>query len=436
MTSQPPAQLSASRRAALVHAQSRGRLSSAAAAVFDRTGVHWSEAVGENTDTGAQYRIGSITKTFTAVLVMQAVHDGLIGLDTPVGEVLGAASGGVPNHAMVGHGYRDATVSHLLAHTAGLQSEPVGDWWERSPGVDAATLLQRNDGSGRVAAAGAFHHYSNLGYALLGLVTEACHGASWWSLVSERLLTPLQLTRTSYHPDARAESGWSIDHFTEMRMREPAVDTVAMAPAGQLWSTVGDLALWGSFLVGGHPDVLDAATLAGMRTHVAPGQGLGLQMVGPHERHLIGHGGSMPGFLAALFVDPVTGEGASFLCNATTGVVQGDVAQQLLGRLPVPPAPVGEWQATESLPAAVRGVPGLWFWGNSATEFRWHRGGLDLHASAIGRHTDRFELDGERLVGVFGYHRGEELQVTRSPDGTVVALECATFGWTRTPYDR
>lgn len=417
------------RRAALAHAQSRGRVSSAAAAVFDRTGVHWSQAVGENTDTDAQYRIGSITKTFTAVLVMQALKAGQIGPDTPVGEILAPVTGEV----MTAHGYRDVTVAQLLGHTSGMQSEPVGQWWERTPGVDVATLLDRNDGSARVAAGGAFHHYSNLGYALLGLVAEACHGAPWWQLVQDRLLAPLQLHRTSYHPSERAESGWSINHFTEVRLPEPAVDTVAMAPAGQLWSTVVDLATWGTFLVSGHPDVLDAATLASMRTRVAPGQGLGLQLVGADERPLVGHSGSMPGFMAALFMDPVTGEGAAFLCNATTGIVQGDVAQQLLGRLPVPPDPLEAWQPSPELPDSVQGIPGLWFWGNSATEFRWHHAGLDLHASAVARHTDRFELLDDRWVGVSGYHRGEELHVTRRADGTVVGLECATFRWTRTP---
>lgn len=408
----------------LAAAQAHGRVSSMAAAVFDRSGVHWAGSVGENHDTDTQYRIGSITKTFTAVLVVQAVREGLLAWDTTVGSV-------VPELAAP-HGYAGATIGELLGHTGGLQSEPVGPWWERHPGQDRTDLLRANDGSGRVGAAGEFHHYSNLGYALLGAVVEELHGADWMRLVQSRLLDPLGLSRTTRGPSAPAEQGWSIDHFTEIRTAEPGHDTGAMAPAGQLWSTVNDLARWGTFLVSGHPDIVDAATLASLRVHVAPGQGLGVQFTGPHQRHLVGHSGSMPGFKAALFVDPVTGDGAAVLCNATTGPAPAEIVEQLLGRRdPLPPR--AAWAPTVELPAAVDGVPGLWFWGNTAIEVRWHAGGLDLHSLATHRHADRFELLDGALVGVWGYHRGETLRVSRDAEGTPVALDVATFRHTRTP---
>ena len=89
-----------------------------------------------------QYRIGSITKTLTAVAVMQLRDEGAARADDPIGRF-------VPET-----GYADATVRDLLAHVAGLQSEPVGSWWERSPGVELDALLAANDGSGAVARAG------------------------------------------------------------------------------------------------------------------------------------------------------------------------------------------------------------------------------------------------------------------------------------------
>lgn len=411
----------ASRRAALHRAQSHGRLSSAAAAVFDSTGVLWAEAVGEQPEVDLQYRIGSITKTLTAVLVLQAVRAGQISLSTPVCEVIGE------------HGYGAATVSELLSHTSGMQSEPVGPWWERSPGTDLATLLTTNDGSGRVSGPGEYH-YSNLGYAFLGRIAEVVHGAPWRELVQKNLLDPLAMTRTSYEPQEGAAQGWSIDHFSQVRSPEPGHDTGAMAPAGQLWSTVTDLARWGQFLVAGHPDVLDPATMAAMRAHVAPAHGLGLQLEGPADRVVVGHSGSMPGFMAALFVDPVTGEGATFLCNGTTGITQPVVARELLGHLPVPldvPAP---WQPTAAVPPEAAGVPGLWFWGNSAQEFRWNRDGLEIHSLATRRLTDRFELSDGAWRGTSGYHRGERLHITRDPHGRVLEMECATFRYTATAY--
>ena len=81
-------------------------------------------------------------------------------------------------------------------------------------------------------------------------------------------------------------------------------------------------------------------------------------------------------------------------------------------------------------------MPGLWFWGNTAYDVRWHNDGVEMRVMARGNVvTDRFELVQGTLVGVLGYHRGERLDVVRRPDGSVSHLECATFVYTRTPYD-
>jgi hypothetical protein len=88
------------------------------------------------------------------------------------------------------------------------------------------------------------------------------------------------------------------------------------------------------------------------------------------------------------------------------------------------------------MPRGAEGLPGLWFWGNTAVEMRWNNEGLDLRALATpSREPWRFELQDGRLVGASGYHRGETLHVHRRPDGTIGHLECATFIYTRTPYD-
>ena len=72
-----------------------------------------------------------------------------------------------------------------------MQSEPVGPWWERSPGVPVEDLLAANDGSGAVFGPGEHYHYSNLGYALLGEAVARLRGEPWFSLVQERVLGPL-----------------------------------------------------------------------------------------------------------------------------------------------------------------------------------------------------------------------------------------------------
>ena len=112
------------RQVCLDVAQAEGRLTSVVGAVFDRYGVVWAGSSGECPGIKGQYRIGSITKTFTAVLVMQARDAGLLSLDDRVGKYLGDV------------GYAEARLRQLLSHTSGIQSEPAGPWWERSRGGD------------------------------------------------------------------------------------------------------------------------------------------------------------------------------------------------------------------------------------------------------------------------------------------------------------
>lgn len=406
-------------------AQAEGRLTSVVGAVFDRYGAVWAGGAGTAPGLDGQYRIGSITKTTTAVLVMQARDAGLLDLSDTFGDHLGEV------------GYAEVTLRDALAHTSGMQSEPRGEWWERTRGGDFAALTEANDGAGRVAGAGEWFHYSNLGFALLGEVLARRYGTPWRRLVAERLLTPLDMRSTSYLPRPGAQPGWSVDHFTGIRVHEPLTDTGAMAPAGQLWSTLADMVTWGQVLGGARPDVLAPATLAEMQQPVTSDYGLGL-MLGVHPGgRLVGHNGSMPGFLASLHVDPDSGIGAVVLANATTGIDPRDLAVSLIEGDPDAdeerPTP---WRPTTVLPDEVHGVPGLWFWGNTAYDVRWHNEGLELRAMARrGVVTDRFELVDGTLVGVLGYHRGERLEVVRRPDGSIRNLECATFVYTRVPYD-
>lgn len=409
------------RQVCLDVAQATGRLTSVVGAVFDRYGVVWEGSSGTGGGLAGQYRVGSVTKTLTAVLVMQARDAGLIDLDAPVGRHLGDI------------GYADTTPRQLLSHSSGMQSEPAGSWWERSRGGDFAALVAANDGTGRVAAAGEFFHYSNLGYALLGELLARVTGRPWRQLVADVLLGPLGLTQTSYLPRPHAQPGWSVDHFTGVRTLEPLTSTGAMAAAGQLWSTVGDLVTWGQFLAGSRPDLLDPSTLHEMSLPVLDDYGLGLQVSANAGGVLVGHGGSMPGFMARLVVDPGSGIGAAVLTNATTGIDTHQLALDLIDGdfIDDVPAP---WVPTVVVPPEAQGLPGLWFWGNSAHEARWHNDGLDLVA-LTGTMRDRFVLVGSRLVGVSGYHRGETLDVHRRPDGSVHHVECATWVYTRTPYD-
>ncbi len=187
-----------------------------------------------------------------------------------------------------------------------MQSEPAGSWWERSAGLSFDELVARNDGGGAVFGAGERFHYSNLGYALLGELAARLLGTSWWDAVRERVLVPLGMARTSYLPEGAAAQGQSVHPYDGTLTDEPATDTGAMAPAGQVWATVTDLATYAAFLGQGHPDVLSVDELdrayapqAGSpEGRLQAAHGLGFQLFTGGSGTLAGHTGSMPGFLA------------------------------------------------------------------------------------------------------------------------------------------
>jgi hypothetical protein len=198
---------------------------------------------------------------------------------------------------------------------------------------------------------------------------------------------------------------------------------------------VADLARWGRFLALGHPGVLDVAALREAGTPaLAPDYGLGLRVLDLEGRTLVGHTGSMPGFLASLFVEPATGDGCIALANATTGLDTDGVPRALLGSGP-DPEPQEPWVPTTDLPAAAAELLGLWVWGNTAFEARWHNGALHLHNLALAEREEVFAAEGGAWRGTSGYHRGVRLEVHRRDDGSVGHLTCATFVYTRVPYD-
>ncbi len=416
--------------AALAAEQARGRLPSVCAAVTRDRSLVWRGSVGEATGVPGlspadlQYRVGSITKTITAVLVLQLRDEGRLSLNDPVGLHL-------PEVDLDG-----VTLRTLLAHTAGLPAEPAGPWWERVEGGTLDELVAGLAGLRAPFEPGRTHHYSNLGYGLLGAVAARLRGTSWWECVTEWVLVPLGMLRTTYDPFFPFAQGYSVDPYLGTLAEEPAADTAAMAPAGQVWSTVLDLATWADFLVTGHPDVLAAETLAEMATPQTSGYGLGLRLLPGGSGTLAGHTGSMPGFQASLFVDRVRRTGVVVLANSTTGLRADRIGAELLAVLEEsePTLPY-RWRPTTEVPPAVREVAGVWHWGNTAHVFTWD--GALLHSAHLntGEHKDSYRLNGDEFVGVAGYHDGERLVVVRREDGSVSHLECATFVYTRTPYD-
>ena len=419
----------------LARDQADGRLPSVVGGVVRDGELVWHgshAADGFGTGPDVQYRIGSITKTLVAVLVLQLRDEGRLDLNDRLDQHLPGVE------------YGDRTIRSLLSHSSGMHSEPAGEWWERTPGGSFDDLAGHLGDVAPAFPAGTTFHYTNVAFGLLGEVVARHTGQPWFEAVRQRLLAPLGMVRTTYLPEEPHARGWSVHPFAGTLDPEPAHDAGAMAPAGQVWSTVEDLARYAAFLATGHPAVLPLSTLEEMATPqsgsltgaLAGGYGLGFRLVAGGSGALYGHTGSMPGFLAGLFVDRKRRTGAVVLANGTSGLRAEALPVDLLTTLEElePTVPVA-WEPVAEVPDEVRDVLGVWHWGNTAFAFRWNGREVVAAGLASGLESYRFAARDGVLVGTSGYHHGETLRAVRGDDGAVTHLVCATFVYTRTPYD-
>jgi CubicO group peptidase (beta-lactamase class C family) len=415
--------------------QLHGRAPSVVAAVVRGGQVVHVSAAGDHPVPGrdTQYRIGSITKTLTAALVLGLRDEGRLGLDDPLTTYL-------PETGLDG-----VRLRQLLCHGSGLQREPDGLWWERSPGVPLENLLEAVTAAKLAFDPYTHFHYSNLAYGLLGGVIERLTGQSWWDAVSARLLEPLRMARTTYHPAEPFARGYVVHPWHQTVREEPRTDTAAMAPAGQLWSTVDDLAAWAAVLAGtAEPAMLRTATLAQMATPAAiadpdgwtSGYGLGLGLWRRGERVFVGHTGSMPGYLAVLAAHRPSGTAAVAFANTyglrgtRIGAVGLSIVEAVLDCEPeVTPTP---WRPLAPPPPAVADLCGRWWWMAEEVEAHWDSATAELVLTEPDRPDWRFAREATDLWRCrAGEQIGEVLRVRRDSDGTAMALDLATFIYTR-----
>ncbi|NWF26788.1 beta-lactamase family protein [Streptomyces sp. PKU-EA00015] len=430
-------------RRALLHriavAQSEGRTPSFVGAVLRDGRLVWTGARtcvdGHAPDADTQYRIGSITKTFTAVLVIRLRDEGLLDLSDPLEKHL------------PGTGVGEVTIAQLLGHSAGLSAESPAPWWERTPGTLRPELADVLGDKARMHPPGRRHHYSNPGYTLLGSLVEAVRGVPWEQALRTEILDPLGLARTSAQPQAPHAGGWAVHPWADVMLPEPVEDLGLMAPAGQLWSTAADLCRFAWFLAEGDERVLSAASVREMRTPSVPaeagdwnsGYGLGMQIVRNEERTLVGHAGSLPGFLAGLWTSVDDGVAAVALTNVTSGPLASTVAADLVRIVadaePRMPAP---WRPLPDVDQDLLALTGPWYWATYAYGLRLVGDrGLELEPLRGDGLRSRFVAGPEgEWTGLDGYFAGETLTVVRREDGAVSHLDLGSFVFTREPYEQ
>jgi CubicO group peptidase (beta-lactamase class C family) len=426
--------------------QARERIPAVSVAVHRADRPLWTFQVGTTgrpaapLEAGTLFRMGSVTKTFTAVLVLQCRDDGLLDLDDPVAKHLP-----VPAHG-------ELPIRRLLSHTSGLQREPYGDAWDTllMPGTDQ--LLADLARVERVLPSARRYHYSNLGVSLLGHLVGRLRGGTWAEVLADRVLAPLGLSDVVVDPGSRGAVGYLVDAYSDHARPEPQPDMGGVSPAGQLWSTAADLARWAAFLadpstVDPSGRVLAADTLEEMRWPIAitdetqwqVGFGLGLIVVPRLDRVVhVGHDGAMPGFIAGAYGRVGPGAfAAAALGSSGTGVAIGELTHTLLTTDATEfPPDVVPWTPGEAAPAQWRSVLGRWWSEGFEFVFTWRDG--RLHARRVDdsglKPPSEFEpLGADEFRTRAGGEAGERLRLHRDEStGAVVGMHWATYRFSRT----
>ncbi len=385
-------------------------------------------------DEGTQYRIGSISKTFVAVCVMRLRDEGRLDLADGIGRHVPELAG-LP-----------VTVAELLSHTSGLPAETPAPWWERVEGSGFAALVVSTLRPEHLRwRPGRRFHYSNPGYAVLGELVSRVRRAPFWQVVENELLEPVGMARTSVRPVAPHAEGLALHPHADLVLVEPEHDHGAMGPAGQLWSTVEDLARWSGVLAGARSEVLASASASEMAEPIAlsdvPGQpwttayGLGLQVLNVGGARRVGHSGGMPGHWAMLLVDGKTKDAIVALANSTYRGSRRELYDDLFSMLVSRHAPAPFTPHPPADPSLLE-LLGTWYWGPVELRLGLGAGGeLELRGVVPGRDGDFSPAGDGSFVGQFGYFSGERLVPVRRTDGSLSHLDIASFVLTRSPYD-
>jgi CubicO group peptidase (beta-lactamase class C family) len=303
------------------------------------------KGTGVEVTTDSLFQIGSMTKAYTATVVLALVDQGLAGVDTPVAELLPGFRVADPEVS------RRVTLRHLLCHTSGIN----GDFFlDTGRGDDClARYVEACAGLEQSHPLGATFSYCNSGYVILGRVIEQLTGAVWDAALAEHLAAPLGLAHTWTLPEDVLRFRAAMGHVTGSPGQEPQpasswYEMRSLGPAGLVCATAADAAAFARLHLdhGRAPDsarVLTAATAAEMQRPqvavpnpypMASHWGLGWALSDWGGRRVVGHDGDTIGQSAFLRIVPDAGVAVVLLTNSDrTGAFSREVFTELLADL-------------------------------------------------------------------------------------------------------
>lgn len=330
----------------IAHEMKDKGLPAVSVALVDDQTIIWSKGFGladpdKKTPATAEtvYRVGSVSKLFTDIAVMQLVEAGQVDLDKPVTTYL-------PDFAPTNPFGTPITLRHLMSHRSGLLREPpVGHYFDDTAPSLADTVASLN-GTTLVYAPGTHTKYSNAGIAVVGRVVEVLTKQPFVEALQARVLGPLGLKNSAFAPtpgvSAALAKAYMWTYFG--RQFEAPTFQLGMAPAGSMYSTVEDLSRFMSVLFrqgqGPNGVVIKPETLEAMWTpQFAPagatqgfGIGFGISQFQGHRR--VGHNGAIYGFATELQAIPDAKLGVALVTTLDgANAVMGHIAQEAMSAL-------------------------------------------------------------------------------------------------------
>jgi CubicO group peptidase (beta-lactamase class C family)/D-alanyl-D-alanine dipeptidase len=278
------------------------------------------------------YRVGSVSKLFTDIALMQLVEQKRVDLDAPVSRYL-------PDFHPINRFYKsEITLRQLMTHRSGLVREPpVGHYFDPTRPTISATVASLNQ-TELIYPPGQKTKYSNAGITVVGEVIEKLTGKPFSESMTEAVLDPLGCSSSSFTLSKQVGANLAAGQMWTYYGRTFAAPTfpLGIEPAGNLYTTVGDLGSFLSMLFAGgkgrNGQILQPQTLEDMYLvqfeppGTKSGFGLGFDVHDFHGRRCVGHNGAVYGFATVLEALPAEKLGVAVV---TTKDCANGVAKKL-----------------------------------------------------------------------------------------------------------
>jgi CubicO group peptidase (beta-lactamase class C family)/D-alanyl-D-alanine dipeptidase len=418
-------------RERIAHEMADKKLPAVAIALVDDQHVVWAEGFGYQdlahkvpATSDTVFRVGSVSKLFTDIGVMQLVGEGKLDLDAAITNYLPAFH---PKNPFGG----TITLRELMSHRSGLVREPpIGHYFDATEPSLQATVDSLNQ-TALVYAPGTETKYSNAAIATVGYALQTVSGQPYADYLHNAVLLPMGMTHSSFKPEPALISRladaqmWSYDGLT---FSAPKFQ-LGEGPAGCMYSTVGDLGHFLSVLFAsgksGSAQVIAPAALAEMWKPQFTGAsrmkvGLGFMLGTFQGEREIGHGGAIYGFATQVAALPDRKLGVVVIStadgtNAVVNHIADDALSLMLSIREMKPQP--QLSTTSAIPATVvQKAAGHYIDSNRAIDLE-ERGGRLFLSNPQGGELEELKADGEHWItdGRVGYSKSP---IVFTGDGT------------------